>query len=100
VFAIAIDSRKDPPRCAVMTMRPALGGPFRISSHSSALNSALPVIALPLSTRGQRPAQLRRGVWEPLAYAVQHLSASSPVSASLEITPPSCALLVPAMPRR
>jgi hypothetical protein len=47
-FAIEKLSRKVPPRCAVITIMPALGGPFRTTSHSSGLKSALPVIAFDL----------------------------------------------------
>src|SRR4051794_36417193 len=37
-------SRKVPPRCAVETIIPALVGPSRTTSHSSAVKSLLPVI--------------------------------------------------------
>src|SRR6266511_5351066 len=37
-------SRMEPPRCAVITIMPALGGPSATSFHSSGVKSALPVI--------------------------------------------------------
>src|SRR3979411_2604624 len=47
-FAIESVSRKVPPRCAVITIRPALGGPSRTTCHSSGVKSELPVIVSPV----------------------------------------------------
>jgi hypothetical protein len=63
-FAIAIDSRKLPPCCAVRTIMPALGGPSRTSSHSSCVKSALPVIVRLLSRRDNRAALGRKAAWQ------------------------------------
>src|SRR5207244_3510252 len=51
-----------PPRCAVTTIMPALGGPSRTSSHSSSVKSALPVILRLLSrlTTEMTPAEKLR----------------------------------------
>src|SRR6266542_818828 len=43
-------SRKVPPRCAVTTIMPALGGPWRTCVHSSSVKSASPVISVLLSS--------------------------------------------------
>src|SRR5437870_3715190 len=68
---MAIVSRKLPPRCAVTTIIPALGGPCRTVVHSSSVKSLFPVIAAPshsageysrsqhnLAGRGARPANM------------------------------------------
>src|SRR3982075_1450396 len=45
-------SRNVPPRCAVMTISPALGGPSSTTFHSSGGKSELPVIASPVVRSG------------------------------------------------
>src|SRR3982074_3090562 len=47
-----IVSRKVPPRCAVMTISPALGGPSSTTFHFSGVKSELPFIASPVVRSG------------------------------------------------
>ena len=45
-FAIENVSRNVPPRCAVITIMPAVGGPWTMRCHSSVVKSALPVMCV------------------------------------------------------
>ena len=47
-FAIANDSRKLPPPSAVLTIIPAVAGPWETSPHSSSVKSLLAVIRPPI----------------------------------------------------
>src|ERR1700691_4100154 len=61
---MAIVSRKEPPRWAVTTIIPALGGASRINFHSSAVKSAFAVIT---GLRSLQPralsARTHRSAW-------------------------------------